>query len=127
MDDIKGGIGCMDAGTGTRRGGSRRVVGEAHRHHAGKRLPAMNRPLPYLTSLPLPEGPTRARLDALQKAVAAGIAPTPGQIAKCWADAADGDVGQARDYLAGRRPWPTAGRKRGKLIRAVEAWEANQP
>jgi hypothetical protein len=90
--------------------------------------PAMTRPLLFLAAIPLPpEGPARARLDALQKAVAAGIAPTPGQIARCWADAADGDVGQARDYLAGRRPWPTVGRKRGKLIRAVEAWEAAQP
>lgn len=85
------------------------------------------RPLPYLAALPLPEGPARARLAQLQAIHAAGLPVERGLIARCWADATGGNAAQAREYLAGRRPWPTAGRKRGKLIRAVEAWEAAQP
>ena len=87
----------------------------------------MNRPLPYLTAIPLPEGPTRARLAQLQAIHAAGLPVERGLIARCWADATGGNVAQAREYISARRPWPTVGRKRGKLIRAVEAWEANQP
>ena len=82
-------------------------------------------PLRYLAAIPLPEGPTRVRLAQLQAIHAAGLPVERGLIARCWADATGGNVAQAREYLSGRRPWPAVGRKRGKLIRAVEAWESS--
>ena len=82
---------------------------------------------PYLLALPLPlEGEPRERLRTVQALIAAGIEVRPSLLARCWAESCGGRVGDAGKYLSGARPWPTPGRKRGKLVRAVETWEAAQ-
>lgn len=81
----------------------------------------VTRPLSYLLALAV----TTDRLRSLHALRAAGLPVPPGLVARCWADATGGNVAQAREYLRGARPWPSPGRKRGALIRAVEAWEAS--
>ena len=81
--------------------------------------------LPYLLSLPIPpEGPAREHLKTLRALSASGCAVPTGLIAHCWTEATGGNRGAALKYLRGARPWPSPGRKRGRLIRAVEEWEA---
>ena len=81
----------------------------------------------YLAALALPpEGPARGHMRTAQALIAASCEIPPGLIARCWAESCGGNVAQAREYLRGARPWPKLGCKRGKLVRAVEAWEARK-